>query len=138
MGLNLGIRRETFTPGENQSWLGSSHGTQECDSVTLDGSAFVATFTDGVVPSGVALGKITATGLYAPYNDAAVDGTEVMAGHLFTTTDVMSRTPYSAGAAQDVPAALFWHGEVVEANLPADNGVDANGKADVKGFIRYV
>jgi len=137
MGLNLGIRRESFSPAENQSWLGSALGTQECDSITLDGSAFIATWPDGIVPSGVALGKITATGLYAPYDDAAVDGTEVMAGHLFTTTDLMSRTPYSAGAVQDVPAPLYWHGEVVEANLPANAGVDANGKADVP-LIHYV
>lgn len=51
---------------DDQSWLGSAHGTNECDTITLDGAACLDAFPDGVIPSGVVLGKITATGKYGP------------------------------------------------------------------------
>jgi hypothetical protein len=52
---------------DDQSWLGSSHGTDTAESVMLDGATCLARFPDGVVPSGTCLGKITATGKYGPY-----------------------------------------------------------------------
>ena len=65
--MDLRNKTETFVPGENHEWLGSAHALDTCDPITLDGSAFLSLFADGIVPSGVALGKITATGLYGPY-----------------------------------------------------------------------
>lgn len=134
MGLNLPLKTETFSPSEDHKWLGSAHGTKEADSITLDADAFLATWPSGIVPSGVVLGRVTATGLYRPYSNAAVDGTEVARGHLFTTTDLGGTT---AGAVDKVGAALYWHGEVVEANLPASHGLDAAAKTDLNQ-IRYV
>lgn len=67
MGVKLGILTETFSPGEDHRWLGSSHGVDDADTVTLDGDSFLTTFTDGVVPSGVVLAKRTSDGLYVPY-----------------------------------------------------------------------
>lgn len=67
MGSKLGILTETFSPGENHSWLGSSHGVDDADTVTIDGDTFLTTFTDGIVPSGVWLAKRTSDGLYIPY-----------------------------------------------------------------------
>lgn len=52
---------------DDQSWLGSSHGTDTAESIMLDGPSCLARFPDGVVPSGTCLGKITATGKYGPY-----------------------------------------------------------------------
>lgn len=132
--MRLGIRRETFGAPEDHSWLGSQHGTDNCDPITLDGDAFLATFTDGIVPSGVVLGRVTATGLYAPYDGAAADGSEVAKGHLFTTKELGGTTAATVG---NVSAALYWHGEVVEANLPVGHGLDAAAKADLPQ-IRYV
>lgn len=66
MGSNVAWKKETFG-GSDQSWLGSAHGTETCETVTLDADKFLGTFPDGIVPSGVVLGKITATGLYGPY-----------------------------------------------------------------------
>lgn len=66
MGFDLSVQTNTYTT-EKQSWLGSAHGTNECDSVTLDADKFLGAFPTGIVPSGVVLGMITATGLYAPY-----------------------------------------------------------------------
>lgn len=53
---------------DDQSWLGTAHGTNECDTITLDGVAVLDAFPDGVIPSGVVLGKITASGKYGPYS----------------------------------------------------------------------
>ena len=132
--MRLGIRTETFSPDEDHSWLGSAHGTVECDPITLDGDAFLTAFPTGVVPSGVVLGRVTATGLYAPYDNAAATGIEVARGHLFTTIDLGGTT---AGTVGNTGAALFWHGEVVEAKLPTGHGLDAAAKADLVQ-IRYV
>lgn len=52
---------------DDQSWLGSAHGTDTAESILLDGPTCLARFPDGIVPSGTCLGKITATGKYGPY-----------------------------------------------------------------------
>lgn len=134
MGSKLSIATATFKPGENQSWLGSAHGTMSGDSITLDGDSFLATFTDGVVPSGVVVAKVTATGKYRQYNDANSDGTQVAAGHLLTTVDLHGTT---SAVVEDVTAALYWHGEVISANLPTNHGLDAAAKVDLPQ-VRYV
>jgi hypothetical protein len=41
-----------------------------------------------VLPSGTALGKITASGKYAPYNPAGADGTQNFAGFLYERRDI--------------------------------------------------
>jgi hypothetical protein len=134
VGYNIAQRTESFT-NENLSWLGSAHGTEMGESITLDADLFLDTFEDGVVPSGVTLGLITETGLYGPYDADADDGREVMVGHLFTTTDLKGTTEADA---RDTVAALLRHCQVVEANLPVGHGLDAGGKADVAGRIDYV
>lgn len=131
--MNLKPRTETFTQ-DDQSWLGSEHGTDATESVTLDTSAFTAaTHYDalgGMFKSGINLGLITATGLYGPYNNAASDGTEVLVGHLYA----------AVGAplvdTEDVVGAMLTHGKVRNAKLPV--AVDTAGKADVVGRIRYI
>lgn len=57
---------------DDQSWLGSAHGTNEGDTVTLDPTTFdlVTKFPNGFIPSGVVIAKITSggnTGMYGPY-----------------------------------------------------------------------
>jgi hypothetical protein len=129
--MDLSIRSETFD-ADDQTWLGSAHGTSSARSITLDTSAFTegTHYPDGFFMSGLPLGKITASGKYAPYNGAAADGTETLAGFLLT--------PVKAPAATttDVVGALLMHGFVVEANLPV--AVDAAGKTDVAGRITFV
>lgn len=235
--MRLDIRTETFASPEDQSWLGSAHGTNEADSITLDGDMFLAAFPTGVVPSGVVLGRVTSNGLYGPYGaspsevqtinlgaasagtvtitfdgqttgaiafnasaatvqtaleamsninpgDVVVtggplpgtitltfggqylgvnvpqvtvtptgltggtvtvatttegggvvnDGREVARGHLFTTIDLGGTTAAGVG---NTPAALYWHGQVVESKLPAGHGLDAAAKGDLRQ-IRYV
>lgn len=135
MGFDLSVETTTYT-GEDQSWLGSAHGTNNAWTGTLDASTFLATFTDGVVPSGVVLGRLTASpGKLVPYTDAATNGagSDTAVGHLFTTTDLKGTT---AAAAKDTVVAVIDHGRVIEANLPTGHGLTAAAKADLT-HIRY-
>lgn len=134
--MDLSPRTETFQQ-DDQSWLGSEHGTSMCRPITLDVSKFTAGthYPNGYIPSGVALGLITATGKYGPYDDTQTDGRQTLAGHLFTAQKV------GATSAVPIVGALYEHGRVVQSKLPFQSGagsVDANGKADVKGQIIYV
>lgn len=135
--MRLAQQSTTYASPEDQSWLGSAHGTNMANPITLDGDTFLATFTTGIVPSGVALGKVTATGLYVPYTDAGTHGagSDTMVGHLFTTLDLGGTT---AATVDKVAGAIFMHGEIIEAKLPTGHGLTAAGKADVAGRLWYV
>jgi hypothetical protein len=54
---------------------------------------------------------------------SAATGVGVARGLLFAAV------PYDRASTGDIAAALFWSGEVVEAHLPDDNGLDAAAKA---------
>lgn len=131
--MDLSLRTETWGQ-DDQSWLGSQHGTEAARSVTLDVSAFTAGthYPDGYFKSGLPLGKITATGLYGPYSNAAVDGRETLVGFLFCAV----AAPTSNSTNTKIPAALLDHGKVVDAKLPI--AVDAAGKTDVAGRIQFL
>ncbi|MFI1607846.1 head decoration protein [Streptomyces griseofuscus] len=128
--MKLAITTETFGQ-DDQSWLASAHGTDTARPATLDTSAFTPAthYPNGYFPSGLPLGLITATKLYGPYDNTASDGREVLAGFLFTAVSAPSVNTI------DPQGALFWHGAVVEAKLPRP--VDAAGKADVAGFVKF-
>lgn len=124
--MNLAQTTETFGQ-DDQSWLGSAHGTDAARPITLDTSAFTAGthYPNGYFPSGLVLGKITATGLYAPYADGASDGTQTAVGFLFTAVKAPSVNTI------DVQGALLWHGAVIKANLPIPASLDAAGIVDL-------
>lgn len=128
--MDLSLRSENFAQ-DDQSWLGSAHGTNAARTITLDTSAFTAGthYPDGYFKSGIPLGRITATGKYGPYNDALADGTETLVGFLLCAVDAPTVNTI------DVGAALLDHGRVVESKLPI--AVNANGKADVAGRIIF-
>ncbi|WP_409186484.1 head decoration protein [Amycolatopsis sp. VS8301801F10] len=134
--MDLSIKTEAFQQ-DDQSWLGSAHGTESTRTITLDVSKFTAGthYPNGYIPSGTALGLITASSKYGPYDDTQTDGRQTLVGHLFTGVKVPASTSTPVGA------ALYEHGRVRTAKLPFSSGagaVDANGKADVKGQIIYV
>ena len=128
--MDLSVRTETFGQ-DDQTWLGAAHGTDLGRSITLDTSAFTANthYPNGYVRSGTPLARITATGLYGPYDNAGAGGLEVLAGFLLT--------PIKPGAVSttDVSGVLFEHGRVVEASLPI--AIDSAGKTDVAGRIVF-
>lgn len=122
-------QKKTRYGGGDHRWMGDLHGLSTPEPGTLDGDLFPAgTFPDGLVPSGVQLGRVTASGLFGPYDNAAVDGREVARGHLISDQLV------SAGSRNDV--ALYSHGTVIRDRLPANSGHDAAAEADLT-HIRY-
>jgi hypothetical protein len=134
--MDLSVRKDGPYAPENFSWLASRHGVDSTDTITLNSAMFTTAFgTQGFIPSGVALGLITAAGAtqgtYGPYDNAATDGRQVMAGHLMTTKSLK-------GGAARLGAALLSHGKVRLSKLPTGHGVDAAGQADVAGRIIYV
>lgn len=130
--MDLSIVTETFGQ-DDQTWLGSMHGTDTARTITLDTSTFTKNthYPSGYLLSGLPLGKITATGKYGPYNNAASDGTETLAGFLLGAVRVNI-----ADTTIDPQGALLLHAFIVEANLPV--AVDTNGKTDVAGRIIFV
>lgn len=135
----IGVRTShTYLASEDQRWIapGGLRAFQDNDSITLDRSAFdmVTAFPNGFIPSGVVLGKITATGLYGPYADAGAGGLDTAVGFLAVTVAV----PVEAAATQDIAAALYWHGEVVEALLPTNHGLTAAAKTDFAAKFRFI
>jgi hypothetical protein len=76
------------------------------------------------------MGKITASGKYAQYDDSASDGTEVLVGLLADQQDTQDETP----ADRDAICTLVIQGTVDASKV---YGVDANGKADNQA-IRYI
>ncbi|MEV6897457.1 hypothetical protein [Amycolatopsis sp. NPDC051372] len=134
--MDLSIKTEAFQQ-DDQSWLGSAHGTNATRTVTLDASTFTGLYPNGYIPSGTALayivGSTTKLGPYDPANTTTEPG--VFIGHLFTAVKVPTDTSKPIGA------ALYEHGRVRAAKLPFTSGkgsVDAAAKADVKGQIIYV
>jgi hypothetical protein len=126
-------QRTTTYAGDDQSWLGSEHGTQATESIALDTSLFTPAthYPNGFFVSGIPLGKITVGGKYGPYSDAANDGRQTLVGFLFAAVGAPTVNTI------DPAGALFTHGKVRESRLPL-GAVDAAGKADVAGSIRFV
>jgi len=132
--MNLNPLKETVGQ-DDQSWLGSAHGTSMGRSITLDLTTFTANthYPNGYLFSGIPLGKITASGKYGPYDNAAVDGRATLVGFLLSPVRVIWYGPGST--VTDAHGPLFEHGRVVTANLPI--AVDAPGQADVAGRIIF-
>lgn len=94
--------------------ISESSGTRSRDEITIAAAA-------GKMVAGTVLGKITASGKYTAYSNAASDGTEVAAGILYSGVEDL---------AVDQKAVMFGRDcEVAEIRL---TGIDAAGKADLK------
>jgi hypothetical protein len=106
--MDLSIRTETFGQ-DDQSWLGSAHGTNSARTITLDTSTFTegTHYPDGYFKSGIPLGKITASGKYGPYagRTSEIQTITISAtGGTFTATFEGATT---AAVAWDASAATF-------------------------------
>jgi hypothetical protein len=125
--------RTTSYEHDRRDWLGSEHGTDATETITINLALFTAAthFPSGFLKSGEPLGKVTATGLYGPYDNGASDGREVCVGLLF------SAQPVPAGVTTgNFGEAMLTHGRVINARLPRT--VDAAGITDLAGRIRVV
>lgn len=139
--MDLSVRSYGPWSPENFSWLGSAHGTDATQTITLVKSLFATKtyyINNQLIPGGVALGKVTSAGatqdMFGPYDDTATDGRQVMVGHLFGTKSV-------TGSGLYIGAAILLHGMVRLGKLNAittAHGVDAAGQADVAGRFTYL
>lgn len=124
--MDLTLHTDTFTQDE-RDWLGSAHGTDRLRTVSLDVTAFNAGthYPNGYLNSGIVLAKSTVSGKYVPYANAGANGAGTPVGILFTQTRVIPLGTTTASAT--VQAPLFHHGDVVQAKLPSNSGIDAGG-----------
>jgi len=81
-------------------------------------------FTGGTSP-GVTIATTTAGGA-----DAGSDGRQVAKGFLFTLIDV-------SGGSAKYGAALLERGDIVQANLPSNSGIDPNAITDLAGRFLF-
>ncbi len=131
MTTDISVKKTDFQV-EKRDWLLSPHGTEPgtTPSVTLDVSKFVAAthYPNGYVPSGCVLGKVTATGLYGPYDDTASDGRQTATGLLFSSLSIGTGSTKVGGA-------QLKHGFVDDTKLPftgVTGALDAAAKTDLK------
>ena len=108
------------------SFLASEHMMVKRVGITMDADLMTADANGNkFLMAGTALGMVTATELYGPYDDGLGDGRETGVGILLN--DINLR--YG-----DVHAGMMVHGSVI-----ADRciGVDANFQTDLKGAIIF-
>ena len=108
----------SFTEGAHAAefLLSEGNGTISREKITIVAAA-------AAMAAGTVLGKITASGKYAAYNNAASDGTEAAAGVLY------AGVPDSASDQNAV--AIVRDAELLGSAL---TGLDANGTADLKAL----
>jgi len=137
---NIAVETTNFQV-EKRGWLQSQHGTEPgaVASITLDISTFTAGthYPNGYIPSGTALAKITATGLYGPYAAGASDGRQTPANGAFLLFSSVKAVNSQGTALVKVGAAGFQHGFVESARLPFSSG-DGAAVAAVKTALPLI
>lgn len=108
------ITSDTFRPSEFVRSEASGQRSRENIVVTQAGTA---------LKSGTVLGKITASGKYVPYSNAASNGSEVAAGVLYSPLTAATGDMKAVGFVRDC--------EVIRATLV---GLDSFGEADLKAL----
>jgi hypothetical protein len=101
---------------------------------TLDPTKFTAGthYPNGYLPSGTVIGKVTATGLYGPYDDTASDGRQTADGLTYGSATFIRQD--GSTAAKVGISAVVYDTVVSVGKLPFQSGagaIDANGKADL-------
>jgi hypothetical protein len=135
--MDLGITTVS-TGGSDQSWLASRHGLDNGQPRTLDISKFTSgTHYDAktkVIPSGVALGIVTATGLSGPFDAAATDGREVLDGYLIAPEPVGRA---DGSVAPTVIVGVQVHGLIHQNRLPVVAQRTTVESAETTGVFSY-
>lgn len=136
MSTDIGLQSTSYQ-APDRTWHKSRSGTEYKPNATLDITKFNADrYPNGYIPSGCVVGKVTATGLYGPYDNTASDGTEVAAGLTYGDCRVVRQNGTTAAK---VGTGLVVRGDVTAAKLPFQSGkgsIDTAGKADLP-LIRF-
>ncbi|KQQ22538.1 hypothetical protein ASF48_04970 [Rathayibacter sp. Leaf299] len=122
----------TSTGGSDKTWLASDHGLSNALPRTLDVTKFVSGVhydaATKVLKSGIAIAKITAGGLYGPYDTTATDGRQT-AYDSFTAVEVPLLLANGATSAK-VAVAVVRHAIINTPALPVA-AQRAGGASDV-------
>jgi hypothetical protein len=134
VGFDIKVETEEFLGNEDRRWIGTRDGFNNCRSITLDASAFLAAHVNvkGAVPSGILLGKITATGLYAPYAGAASEAqllTRTSTGGTVTLNIDGEVTAAVAASAAGFTAAAVQTAVDLLPNVDEEHTVTVSGSA---------
>lgn len=128
--MDFDVRSESYAP-ESRGWLRGPHGTEPGTNpeVVLDLALFDAEdhYPDGYIKSGCVIAKVTASGLYGPYDNAASDGRQTAKGLLFSSEIV------KPGQAKAL-SAMVVHAFVDPDRLPytgVPGALDSAGRADL-------
>lgn len=125
--MDLSPTRTETTISDTREWLGSTHGTEALETITLDvtNGGFGFTTAGGKIPRGTPIKLHAASKKYRRV--VTTGGSEEVAdGHLWEDVTVKP-------GSTEVGGSLFWHGVVVDAKVPG-TFVDANRAK----FIRYI
>lgn len=106
----------TEGPRTGAHLVSESNGTRSREEITIAASA-------GEMVAGTVLGKITASGKYAAYNNGASDGTEVATGILYAAVPDLAVDQKAVAHVRDC--------EVAKIRL---TGIDTAGEADLKAL----
>jgi len=126
MSTDISMQTTNYQVGD-RSWLLAEPDYKP--NVTLDISKFTKSthYPNGYIPSGTVIGKITATGLFGPYDGAAADGTAVAYG--LTYGDVQAIRP-NGDTAVKVGTGAVVNGVVSVSKLPIETGDGTTGALD--------
>jgi len=127
-----GTLAHTDVPAMTTSGAGLTGGSSPASAVTTATGGANAHYLNGYIPSGTAIGLVTATGLFGPYDDTAGDGRQTAYG--FTYADVRAVRYNGTIATKVGTGAVVYDAAVSVAKLPFQTGtgsIDANGKADL-------
>lgn len=126
MSTDISLQTTTYQVG-NRQWL-----LEEPDfkpNVTLDISKFTSGthYPNGYIPSGTVIGKVTASGLFGPYDAAASDGRQNAYGLTYGDARAIRQ---NGATAVKVGTGAVVTGVVSVAKLPFPTGSGTTGSAD--------
>lgn len=128
MSTDISMQTTSYQVG-NRQWLLAEPDFKP--NVTLDISKFTAGthYPNGYIPSGTVIGKVTATGLFGPYDPAASDGRQTAYG--LTYADVRAVRQNGSTASKVGTGAVVYDSAVSSGKLPFQSGtgsIDSAGK----------
>ena len=127
--MDVSVRTTSYGV-EKRGWFQGTHGSEPGanPSITLDLSTFTAGthYPNGYLPSGTVVCKITASGLYGPFDAAASDGRQTPA--VGSTFLIWNTVAVNSGQTRDLNAGVV-HGMVETARLPFPAQVTAAVKS---------
>lgn len=127
MSTDISMTTRSFQVGDRRWLLGEP---DYKPNVTLDISKFTpgTHYPNGFIPSGTVIGKITATGLFGPYDAAAADGRQTAYGLTYGDINAIK---YDGSTASKVgTSAVVYDAAVSAGKLPFATGSGTTGALD--------